>query len=253
VKALVHAELIKLCSTRMTAMLLAATLALVALTIATSVPGVLGETGLLSLDDPRLFAIVLGVGLGVPQVTMALFGVLAFTQEFRYGTASSTYLSEPRRTRVLAAKWLAVGVAGVVITTVTFAVAVPFSIALIRSQSGELIVGTQLWQTVSAAFAVMVAYGVIGVALGALVRHQIAGVVAVLVWMLAVEQILIPVLPEVGRWMPWGAASSLLQLGPSWGFDDELLSAPMGGLVLVAYAAAAVALALGITPKRDVL
>jgi hypothetical protein len=141
----------------------------------------------------------------------------------------------------------------VVITTVTFAVSVPFGIALIRSQGGEVIVGAQLWQTVAAAFAVMAAYGVIGVALGALVRNQIAGVVGVLVWMLAVEQIVIPVLPVVGRWMPWGAANSLLQLGPTYGFDGELLSAPMGGLVLVGYAAAAVALALRITPKRDVL
>jgi hypothetical protein len=253
VKALVHAELIKLRSTRMTAMLLAATLGLVMLTIATSVPGVFGESGLLSLDDPRLFAIVLGGGFGVPQVMMALLGVLAFTQEFRYGTASSTYLIEPRRSRVLVAKWLSLGLASVVLTMVTVAVSVPFGVGLIRSQGGEVIVGTQVWQTVSAAFAVMAAYGVIGVALGALVRNQIAGVVGVLVWMLAVEQIVIPILPVVGRWMPWGAASSLLQLGPSYGFDGELLSVPVGGLVLAAYAAAAVALALHITPKRDVL
>ena len=251
--ALVHAELIKLRSTRMTAMLLAATLGLVGLTIATNVPGVFGGTGLLSLDDPRLFAIIVGVGFGVPQVMMALLGVLAFTQEFRYGTASSTYLSEPRRTRVLVAKWLSLGLAGVAITTVTLAVSVTFGIALIRSQGGEVIVGAQLSQTVAAAFAVMAAYGVIGVALGALVRNQIAGVVGVLVWMLAVEQIVIPVLPVVGRWMPWGATSSLLQLGPSYGFDGQLLSAPMGGLVLVGYTAAAVALALLITPRRDVL
>jgi ABC-type transport system involved in multi-copper enzyme maturation permease subunit len=184
---------------------------------------------------------------------MALLGLLACTQEFRYGTASSTYLSEPRRTRVLVAKWLSLGLASVVITIVTFAVSVPLGITLIRSQGGEVIVGAQLWQTVSAAFAVMAAYGVIGVALGALVRNQIAGVVGLLVWMLAVEQIVIPALPVVGRWMPWGATSSLLQLGPSYGFDGELLSAPMGGLVLVGYAAAAVALALRITPKRDVL
>jgi hypothetical protein len=80
-----------------------------------------------------------------------------------------------------------------------------------------------------------------------------AGVVGLLVWMLAVEQIVIPVFPVVGRWMPWGATSSLLQLGPSYGFDGELLSAPVGGLVLLGYATAAVALALRLTPKRDVL
>jgi ABC-2 type transport system permease protein len=252
VKALVHAELIKLRSTRMTAMLLSATLGLVVLTIATNVPGVFGGTGLLSLDDPRLLAIVVGVGFGVPQVMMALLGVLAFTQEFRYGTASSTYLSEPRRTRVLVAKWLSLVLASVVLTTATLAVSVTVGITLIRSQGGEAIVGTQLWQTVSVAFAVMAAYGVIGVALGALVRNQIAGVVGLLVWMLAVEQIVIPALPVVGRWMPWGATSSLLQVGPSYGFDGELLSAPMGGLVLLGYTTAALVLAHRISPRRDV-
>jgi ABC-2 type transport system permease protein len=253
VKALVHAELIKLHSTRMTAMLLVATLGLVALTIATSVPGALGETGPLSLDDPRLVAILVGAGLGVPQVLVALLGTLSFTQEFRYGTASSTYLTEPRRGRVLFAKWLSMALASVVVTSMTLALSVPFAIALVRSQGGEVVVGTQFWQTVPATFAVLTAYGVIGVAVGALVRHQIAGVVGLLVWMLAVEQIVIPVLPAVGRWMPWGAASSFLQLGPSYGFDEELLSAPMGGLVLVAYAAAAVVLALRITPQRDIV
>jgi ABC-2 type transport system permease protein len=253
VKALVHAELLKLRSTRMTAVLLLATLGLVALTIATNVPDVFDENAALSLDDPALLAGVVGVGFGVPLVMMALLGVLAFTQEFRYGTASSTYLGEPRRTRVLVAKWLSLALASVVITTVTLAVSVTFSIALIRSQDGDVTVAAQFWQTVAAGFVVMTAYGLIGVALGALVRNQIAAVVGVLVWMLAVEQIVVPALPAVGRWMPWGATTSLLQLGPSYGFDGELLSAPTGGLLLVGYTATVVALALLITPRRDVL
>lgn len=38
-----------------------------------------------------------------------------------------------------------------------------------------------------------------------LVRNQVTGVVGVLVWMLAVKQIVIPAFPAVGRWMPEGA------------------------------------------------
>jgi hypothetical protein len=54
--------------------------------------------------------------------------------------------------------------------------------------------------------------------------------------------------------MPWGSAVSLLQLGPSYGFDDgQLLPALVGGLLLVGYTAAAVIFALRVTPKRDVL
>ncbi len=252
-KALLDAELLKLRSTRATALLVLATLVLVVLTVATTVPGVIEENSALSLDDPGLLASVVGNGFGAPQVMMTLLGVLAFTQEFRYGTITSTYLGEPRRTRVFVAKLLSLALSSVVITAVTLAVSLTFGIALIRSQDGDVTVAAQFWQTVAAGFVVMAAYGVVGVAIGALVPTQIAAVVGVLIWMLAVEQMVIPLFPEVGRWMPFGAASSLLQLGPSYGFDGVFLSAPMGGLLLAGYTAAAAALALVVTPRRDVL
>ena len=99
----------------------------------------------------------------------------------------------------------------------------------------------------------LAAYGVIGVAVGALVRNQVAAVVGVIVWMTAVEFTVIPSFPEVGRWMPLGATSSLFQIGPSLGLDGNLLSIPVAGLVLLGYTAAAVVLALHITPRRTVL
>ena len=125
----------------------------------------------------------------------------------------------------------------------------PFFTALVRTTpSGNVRISTRV-----SGFVVMAAYGVIGVAVGALVRNQIAAVVGVLVWMTAVEYTVIPAFPAVGRWMPLGATSALFQLGPSMGLDGKLLSASVAGLVLVGYTAAAVVLALLITPKRDVL
>jgi ABC-2 type transport system permease protein len=253
VKALLDAELLKMRSTRANALLVLATLVLAVLTVATSVPGVMEENSSISLDDPDLLAMMVGNGFGAPQVLMTLLGVLAFTQEFRYGTVTSTYLGEPRRMRVLVAKGLSLALASVVITILTLVVTLTLSIALIGSQDGNVTVAAQFWQTVAAGFVVMAAYGVAGVAIGALIPNQIAAVVGVLIWMLAIEQMVIPLLPDVGRWLPFGAASSLLQLGPSYGLDGVFLSAPMGGLLLAAYTAAAVALALVVTPRRDVL
>jgi len=252
VKALVHAEVLKLHSTRTPVGLLLATLGLVALTVAVNVPKVGAENAPVSLDDPGLVAGTVGISFGVPLVLVVLLGVLAFTQEFRYGTATSTYLGEPRRTRVLVAKWLSQALSSVVITTATLALSVTFAIALIRSRDGDATTGAQFWQMVAAGFAVMAAYGVIGVAVGALVRNQIAAVVGVLVWMLAVEQIVIPAYPAVGRWLPGGATDAVLLLGPSMSLDGRLLSPVVGGLVLVGYTAAADALALLVTPRRDI-
>ena len=57
----------------------------------------------------------------------------------------------------------------------------------------------------------------------------------------------------MGRWTLWGTASGALQLGPAYGLDGELPVAPLAGGVLVGWTAAAVVLALVVTPKRDVL
>lgn len=99
----------------------------------------------------------------------------------------------------------------------------------------------------------MAANGVIGIAVGALVRKQITAVVGVLVWLLAVEQIVITFFGAIGRWAPEVATSALLQLGPAIGMDEKLLPAPAGGLVLAGYTAAAVAFVLLLTTRRDVL
>ncbi len=84
--ALVKAELLKLRTTRMTIGLVAATLALVVLTVIASVPQVGGQSGSMSLDDVTLLAHVVGESLGVPEVLVLLLGVLSVTQEFWYGT-----------------------------------------------------------------------------------------------------------------------------------------------------------------------
>ena len=251
--ALLRAELLKVRSTRTTAGLLLATLGLVALTVVGEVPQVGAAGGPLSLDDQDLLAVVVATCFGVPQLLMVLYGTLAFTQEFRYGTITSTYLGEPRRTRVLLAKWLALALVSAVITTATLVLAIPFSSALIRSRDGDVTFAGQFWGVVAVGFVVMAAYGVIGVAIGALVRNQVAAVVGVIVWTTAIEYTVIPSFPDVGRWMPLGATSSLFQIGPTLGIDGNLLSMPVAGLVLLAYTAAAVALALHFTPRRDVL
>ncbi|HSV37490.1 MAG TPA: ABC transporter permease subunit [Nocardioidaceae bacterium] len=252
-KALLAAEMLKLRSTRTTAGLLLATLGLVALTVGSEIPKVGAAEGPLSLDDPDLLADVVATCFGIPQLLMVLYGTIAVTQEFRYGTITSTYLGEPRRSRILVAKWIALALVGAVICIATLALSVSFSIALIRSRGGDVTLAGHFWGVVAVGFVVLAAYGVIGVAIGALVRNQVAAVVGVIVFMTAIEFTVVPTFPEVGRWFPLGATSAMFQSGPSLGLDGELLSAPVAGLVLLGYTAAAVVLALRITPRRDVL
>jgi ABC-2 type transport system permease protein len=250
--ALVRAELAKLC-TRAHAAGLLVCMIFVPIAVASEIPKP-GKGGTaLSLDDPRLLALAVGTGFFVPLFFMALLGGVAFTQEFRYGTVTPTYLVEPRRRRVLAAKCVALALVSALISTLTLAVAVPFAVATIRSRGGEVTVGARFWQTVAVAFVVIAVYAVVGVAIGSLVRNQVTFVVAALVWMLAVEQMVIPAYMSVGRWMPMALVFVLLQQGPSVDPGGHLLSIAASGVLLVVYSVAVSAVAVRLISKRDVL
>jgi ABC-type transport system involved in multi-copper enzyme maturation permease subunit len=249
---LVHAELLKLRTTRTTGWLLLATIGTEALMLGFSIPKRGAQDALVPLDDPGLLAAIVGTGLLISQVLVAVFGVMAFSQEYRYQTITSTYLVEPRRPRILLAKLVAATLFSAVVVVATLVLVVPFAVILIDSRDGNATVGAQFWQVVGAGFVVLAATAAIGVVVGALVRHQIVAVVGVLVWMLVVEQVIIQALPQLGRWMPVGATMSMMQQGQESGLD-ELLPPAAGGLVLLGYAVVAITLAVVVTPRRDVL
>ncbi|MFI5626340.1 ABC transporter permease [Nocardioides sp. NPDC051685] len=250
--ALVLAEMLKLRTTRTTGWLLLATLLVEGLMVAFSIPKRGTPDALVPLDDPGLLAATLGTGLLISQVVVTVFGVMAFTQEFRYGSITSTYLIEPRRSRIMFAKLVGATLVSAVVVLATLVAVVPPSAVIIGSRGGEIAVGPQFWQVLGAGFVVLAASAAIGVAIGALIRHQITAVVGVLVWMTVVEHVVIPALPAWGRWMPGGATWSVMQQGVANGLDDALPAA-VGGLVLLGYAAVLVSLAVVVTPKRDVV
>ena len=88
--ALTRAELFKLRSTRMLGWLLLGALAMVLVTVTASVPSTGSANAPTPLDDPALLARMIGVSALWPQLSVALLGVLAHTQEERHGTITST-------------------------------------------------------------------------------------------------------------------------------------------------------------------
>jgi ABC-type transport system involved in multi-copper enzyme maturation permease subunit len=249
---LVHAELLKLRSTRTAGWLLLATIGTEALMLGFSIPKRGAQDALVPIDDPGLLAATAGTGLLISQVLVAVFGVMAFGQEYRHQTITSTYLVEPRRPRILLAKLVAATLFSAVVVVATLLLVVPFAVILIGTRDGNATLGAQFWQVVGAGFVVLAATSAMGVAVGALVRNAIVAVVGVLVWMTVIEQVVIQALPPLGRWMPEGATMSILQQDRASGLDSELLPLTAAGLVLLGYTVVAITLAAVVTPRRDI-
>jgi hypothetical protein len=93
-------------------------------------------------------------------------------------------------------------------------------------------------------------YAVLGVGFGALLRNQVAAIVVALVWVLLADSLLVTFLPEVGRWLPGGAASAMTLGQPMRG--GELLSQGAGALLLLGYGLLLSLLGATTTIRRDI-
>jgi hypothetical protein len=249
--ALVRAELLKLRTVQLPRWLLVATVALVALGVAVTVLTAGAQGAPFRLEDPTLFATAVGSAASGNLLVLVL-GILMLTQEFRFGTATPSFLVTPRRSRVLLAKLAAVALTGVLFAVLSALVALGLAAALLAARGADVTLDSTVLEVLAGVVLVLVLYGPIGIGVGALVRNQIAAVVLSLVWIFVAEALLIALLPDVGRWTPGGATNAVLQLGsaPLAG-GDALLPVWGGALLLAVYAAAFSAAGAALTLRRD--
>jgi len=177
-----------------------------------------------------------------------LVGALSVTGEIRHGTIRPTFLATARRGRVVAAKIVASGVVGIVFGVVAVAVAVGIGSAVLAARGIPITLdGSDYTLMPVGGIAAAALWAPIGVGLGALLRNQVATLVAIFLWLFFVENLLIDFVPGVGRFAPGAAAAAIT------GLDRETLLAPaVGALLLGLYAAATAAAGTLATLRRDV-
>jgi ABC-2 type transport system permease protein len=235
VNALLRAELLKLRTTRVFWVYAAATLAFVPISVAAAI-----TTGRPhgSLDSSAAIRNVLSAA-SAGGLMMMLVGIAMTAGEFRHNTATTSFLVTPDRRRVLAAKLAAGAVVGLAVgalaAVVTLAVALPWldakavQVGLVSADVAVPLIGSILVTMLAA---------VVGAALGALVQAQTLAITIVVVWTGLLESLVVGLLPEVGRWLPGGAAAAVA--GTAMGRGDLLGFWPAAA-VLVGYAVALVA------------
>ena len=186
-----------------------------------------------------------------------ILGIMLMAGEFRHGTAVATFLTAPKRGSVLGSKLGMAAIGGVLLMWISTGLSLLAGAAVlstfenVASPSDNLFLNTMLAATVGGAV-----LGVIGVALGTLVRNQMLAIVGALIYLFVIDPLLLTLWPEFGKYLPSGLITAMLSINvdaPELGFDTSNYLPPLeatGILVLygLVFAGAAVATSL----KRDI-
>jgi ABC-2 type transport system permease protein len=234
-------EWLKLVSVRTTWTLLAATVLIEGL--GATLSAALGDVEDLRKGDVSAFII----GLRLQTVLMFTLGALLSTNEFRHGTANSTFVVTPKRERVILAKLvvgLAVGVAGALLY-IAFHAGLSLSILASRDVAvdSDLVVNGYVGVGVG-----LVLGCLFGVALGAVLRNQVLTIVVGLVLFTLAGTVSLFIGTDVGQFFP-GEALLALQNDPR---VDDLLSQTAGGLVLAGYCLVLAIAGMVLTRQREI-
>jgi ABC-2 type transport system permease protein len=209
-----------------------------------------GQPGLPPVGDPTYEELVLSTGANA-SVLLLILGVIGMTQEYRHRTATPTFLTTPRRGRVVTAKLVAYALVAVPLALVVLAVdlAVVLVYAGARGDAPELS-GDNL-RTLLTSGSVIVLFTVIGVGVGALLRNQVGAIVGSLVYLYVVEPIVasVGVLQPAYKWLPGGAVQAITTDFQA----PDLLEPWQGGLLLLGYGLIAALLGTFLAVRRDVV
>jgi ABC-2 type transport system permease protein len=209
-----------------------------------------GGPALPGVGDPAFEKLAFATAANVVVIFLIL-GIIGMTQEYRHRTATPTFLTAPKRGRVVIAKLVAYALAAAPFALLVLAVNV-LVVTLYAGARGDApsLSGENLRVLGSSGLALVI-YAVIGVGVGALLRNQVGAIVGSLVYLFVVETVIreIPATSGAYKWMPGGALEALTATfeGP------DLLEPWQGGLLLLGYGLLAAFLGTVLAVRRDVV
>lgn len=255
---LLKAEVLKLRSTRTAlGLLIAALLVAVVPTILAVL--LIPRQDLVETEGGLIALLGIMPAASLVPVLCLVFGILSMTNEYRHGTISYTYLTTPRRGQVIVVKLLVCAAIGAAVMLAAGLLAVLSAIvgAALRDidlglRQDPATSDRELLRDIALVLLTTGLATAFGVALGALIRHQVATVAGTLIWALGVENIITRLKPSVGEWLPF---TVFLQVVVNTGEVDAAgpsLSSMEAFAVSLAYIALASVAAVYTTMRRDV-
>jgi ABC-2 type transport system permease protein len=192
-------------------------------------------------------------GLAIGQLAIGVLGVLVITSEFSSGLIRATFAAAPRRPVVLAAKAAVLAAVALVAGEILAFAAFAAGEAVLKAPAPHATLGQPgVLRAVLMAGAYPVLIGLIGLGLGALIRHTAGAISAVVGVLFVLPLILVPLGTSIqnaaGQYLPMLIAeNSLTAVKPV----PHSLSPGLGFALLCGYAAVALAAGGWALARRD--
>ncbi|MGJ6979201.1 ABC transporter permease subunit [Aestuariimicrobium soli] len=230
---------------------------------AASATGRLTGDNAMPMPADSLPALLYSTGTAIGYVFPLLIGTMMITGEVRHQTLTPTFLATPRRWRVLAAKLVVGAVLGVLHGLVAVVASVAPSAGLLAAMGLPTDLDTErIWALLARMLVATVLWVLIGIGVGALVRHQVAAIVGVIVFTQFVEPIVrvvaafVPVAGDVANFLPGAASDALVGASLYTQMTGASSAAGLdwwaGALVMVAYAVVFLVLGWRTSWRRDI-
>lgn len=193
-------------------------------------------------------------GVNVAQLAIAVLGVLLISAEYSTGSIRSTFTAVPKRLPVLWAKLLDFAAVSLVLAVPAVLLSFFLSQTILKSIPQLQISFTQagVARSVIGGAVYVMLVGVFALAIGAIVRNTAGGIAAFAAIFFVLPPLMFT-LPTswnnaISQYLPSNAGRQIFALHHA----QHTLTPLTGGLVFVAYCAAAIAIAAVLLVRRDV-
>ncbi len=212
------------------------------------------------LDPLSVASSVYTLAVALGYIFPVILGAMVVTTEFRHHTITPTLLAEPRRTRVLSGKLIAVIPCAVVVAVCGVGGAVVGgALTLVAMGEPTFLSDPEILRTIGMSVVALVVWSLVGVGFGSVLTNQVAAIVVLLVFTQFVEPMLRLLLAQfdatemVSKFLPGAAGEAIA--GSSLYVSSGLagLLAPWQGIVvLLGYAVAFLAIGRCTTFRGDI-
>jgi hypothetical protein len=257
--ATLHAEFLKMRTTKTAAGLagLAVAVTVLMATLESATAGTGRGMAIPSLATPAGLRDALA-STGFALIAAAVLGTVITAGEFRHKTATTTYLDQPDRTRVLAAKAAAAAAAGAVLGLAAAATATGIGLGFATARGYPLALPAATIARYDAGAVIGAGLlAIAGAGAGSLIRHQVGAIIAVFAWGFAVELVVGGTATAVAPYLPYTAAALMAGVTSGGGMPPiprgvVPLPFPAASGVLASGAILLAAAAAATTFRRDI-